>query len=74
MNKVQEVIASYLTKYTATEEQKKIAEKRLKICARCEFWVQGAVRDYCSVCGCTTSAKVFSPKGSSACPKNMWTI
>jgi len=74
MNKVQEIIASYLIKYTATEEQKKIAEKRLEICAGCEFWVQGAVRDYCSVCGCTTSAKVFSPKGSSACPENMWTI
>ena len=74
MNKVKEIILSYAAKINPTEEQKEIAEKRLEICAGCEFWVQGAVRDYCSVCGCTTSAKVFSPKGSSACPKNMWTI
>ena len=74
MNKVKEILLSYIAKSNPTEEQKEIAEKRLEICASCEFWVQGAVRDYCSVCGCTTSAKVFSPKGSSACPKNMWTI
>ena len=74
MNKVKEILLSYIAKSNPTEEQKEIAEKRLEICAGCEFWVQGAVRDYCSVCGCTTSAKVFSPKGSSACPKNMWTI
>ena len=74
MNKVKEILLSYIAKSNPTEEQKEIAEKRLEICAECEFWVQGAVRDYCSVCGCTTSAKVFSPKGSSACPKNMWTI
>ena len=73
MNKVKEILLSYIAKSNPTEEQKEIAEKRLEICAGCEFWVQGAVRDYCSVCGCTTSAKVFSPKGSSACPKNMWT-
>lgn len=74
MNKVKEILLSYMTSINPTEEQKEIAEKRLEICATCEFWVQGAVRDYCSVCGCTTKAKVFSPKGSEACPKKMWTI
>lgn len=74
MNKVKEILLSYMTSINPTEEQKEIAEKRLEICASCEFWVQGAVRDYCSVCGCTTKAKVFSPKGSEACPKKMWTI
>jgi hypothetical protein len=74
MNKIQEILESYITKYTATDEQKEIAEKRLEICAGCEFWVQSTIRDYCSKCGCTTSAKVFSPKGTDACPEKKWTI
>ena len=74
MNKVKEILLSYMTAMNPTEEQKEVAEKRLEICATCEFWVKGAVRDYCSVCGCTTSAKVFSPVGSSACPEKKWTI
>lgn len=74
MNKVKEIILSYAAKINPTEEQKEIAEKRLEICTTCEFWVQGAVRDYCSKCGCTTSAKVFSPVGANACPMQKWTI
>ena len=74
MNKIKEIILSYATKLNPTEEQKEIAGKRLEICMGCEFWVHSPIRDYCSVCGCNTSGKVFSPKGSSACPKNLWTI
>ena len=73
MNKVKEILLSYMTAMNPTEEQKEVAEKRLEICNTCEFWVSGAVRDYCSVCGCTTSKKVFSPVGSGACPKGKWT-
>jgi hypothetical protein len=74
MNKVKEILLSYAAKINPTEEQKEIAEKRLEICAVCEHWVQGAVRDYCGKCGCTTSAKVFSPVGVNACPEKKWTI
>jgi hypothetical protein len=74
MNKIKEIILSYATKFNPTEEQKKVAEKRLEICTECEFWVQSSIRDYCSKCGCTTSAKVFSPLGSGACPEKKWTI
>jgi hypothetical protein len=74
MNKVKEILLSYMTSINPTEEQKEVAEKRLEICAGCEFWVQGKVRDYCSKCGCTTSAKVFSPVGADACPEKKWTI
>ena len=73
MNKVKEILLSYIAKSNPTEEQKEIAEKRLEICASCEFWVQSKLRDYCGKCGCTTSAKVFSPVGSGACPKGKWT-
>ena len=58
MNKVKEILLSYMTAMNTTEEQKEVAEKRLEICNTCEFWVSGAVRDYCSVCGCTTSESV----------------
>ena len=74
MNKVKEILLSYIAKANPTEEQKIIAEQRLGICAVCEHWVQGAVRDYCGKCGCTTSAKVFSPVGADACPEKKWTI
>jgi hypothetical protein len=72
MNKVKEILVSYLTSINPTEEQKIVAEKRLEVCVGCEKWVQGAIRDYCSACGCTTSAKVFSPRGAEACPLGKW--
>ena len=74
MNKVKEILLSYMTAMNPTEEQKEVAEKRLEICANCEFWVQSPIRDYCNKCGCTTSAKVFSPVGADACPEKKWTI
>lgn len=74
MNKLKEIVLSYATKLNPTEEQKEIAEQRLEICMKCEFWVQSNIRDYCGKCGCTTSAKVFSPKGADACPEKKWTI
>ena len=74
MNKIKEIILSYSAKFNPTEEQKKIAEKRLEICMGCEFSVQSELIDYCDKCGCITSAKVFSPVGAKACPEKKWTI
>jgi hypothetical protein len=72
MNKVKEIILSYAAAFNPTEEQRKVAEERLLVCVDCEHWVQGSVRDYCGKCGCTTKAKVFSPKGAAACPEGKW--
>ena len=72
MNKIKEIILSYATYLNPSEDQKIIAEKRLTICSDCEHWVQSQIRDYCDVCGCTTGVKVFSPKGTEACPKSKW--
>ena len=72
MNRLTEIILSYANSYNPSKEMKKIAEKRLGFCVECDKWVQGVYRDYCSVCGCNTSAKVFSPKGADACPENKW--
>jgi len=75
MNKLKEILISYATKYgNPTDEQKEIANKRLEVCMGCEYWVQSNIRDYCSKCGCTTSAKVFSPMGADACPLKKWPI
>ena len=72
MNKVKEIILSYAAAFNPTEEQKEVAEERLLVCVDCEHWVQGSIRDYCDACGCTTSKKVFSPKGAAACPEGKW--
>lgn len=72
MNQLKEIFLSYVAMANPNEEQKEVAEKRLAICMGCEFWVQSAIRDYCGKCGCTTSAKVFSPKGANACPEGKW--
>lgn len=72
MNKLKEILLSYKTSFNPTEQQKEVAEKRLAICMDCEDWVQSPIRDFCKVCGCSTSAKVYSPVGKTACPKQKW--
>ena len=72
MNKIKEIVLSYAAALNPTEEQRQLAEERLLICVDCEHWVQGSIRDYCEVCSCTTSKKIFSPKGAAACPIGKW--
>lgn len=72
MNKVQEILQSYITMMNPSDDKKELAEKRLEVCHGCEHWVQNLVYDHCGICKCATKAKVFSPKGSNACPKNYW--
>ncbi len=75
MNKIQEIITSWAIAINPTEEQKEVAEERLKICMGCEFWAESAVGiQYCKKCGCATKAKVFTPRGLEACPEKKWTI
>jgi hypothetical protein len=69
IDKIKEIIQSYATMVNPTEEQKSIAEMRLKTCMECDKWVDAAIA-YCSECGCATKGKVFSPKGIQACPLN----
>ena len=71
MNKVKEILLSYMTAINPTDEQKEVAEKRLEICVSCEHWVQNPER--CSLCGCLTRGKIFSPRGADACPAQKWT-
>ena len=74
MNKVKEILLSYMTAMNPTQEQKEIAEKRLEICMGCEEWAKDGLVEYCKSCGCVTRVKVFTPAGSGACPKSKWTV
>lgn len=74
-SKIHEIIVSWATYINPTEEQKAVAEERLKICFSCEFWkINDLNMEYCSKCGCLTKGKVFSPKGIQACPENKWNV
>jgi hypothetical protein len=57
-----------------TPEQKEIADERLAVCNGCEFKVDDFTRMFhkCGACGCPIKAKVYSPRGAVACPKNKW--
>lgn len=75
MNKIKEIIVAWATKINPTDEQKAVAEKRLETCMSCEHFKTNVIgAEVCSLCGCATKAKVFSPVGADACPQKKWTI
>lgn len=75
IQKIKEIVESYARMINPTEEQKQVAEERLKICMGCEYWAENAAGiHFCKKCGCATKAKVFSPRGLQACPEQKWNI
>lgn len=73
--KIKEIIQSYANMVNPTEEQKYIAEMRIRTCMTCEFWAENELGiHYCKLCGCATKAKVFTPKGMEGCPRKKWRI
>lgn len=75
MNRIKEIIIAYATMVNPTEQQKEMAEIRLKTCMGCEEWKENGLGiEYCGMCGCATKGKIFSPKGVEACPLNKWKI
>ena len=63
IEKIKEIVTSYARMANPTDEQKEVAEERLKICMTCEFWAENAAGiEYCKRCGCATKAKIFTPK------------
>ena len=74
INKVKEIVNSWIISYKPSEYQKNLAEERYSICLGCEFY--GEKRDitndeYCKDCLCPLSKKIFSPKYD-ACPQHKW--
>lgn len=75
ISKIKEIVQSYAAMLNPTEEQKIIAEIRIRTCMRCEHWAENAVGfHYCKLCGCATKGKIFTPKGLEACPEQKWVI
>lgn len=75
MNKIVEILQSYITMMNPTDEEKMLGAKRLEVCKGCDHWKENAAGLHrCVKCGCQTKAKVFSPLGSKACPENKWKV
>lgn len=70
-NKLKNIILAWARAINPSDEEKRIAEARLEVCANCEHWVRGLV-DTCNLCGCLTSQKVFTKLDEEPCPKNKW--
>jgi hypothetical protein len=73
ISKIKEIIQSYAIVLNPTEEQKYLALVRLQSCMECPSWRSQPI-EYCSECGCSTKGKVFSPRGTIACPKGKWLV
>lgn len=75
MQKAKEIAQAFAAKINPTEEQKMIATLRITTCMSCSEWRANMIGiNYCNLCGCVTSAKVYSDQGASACPLNKWTV
>jgi predicted Zn-ribbon and HTH transcriptional regulator len=67
------ILSAFKTKLTANHVQQELAEKRLGICAGCEF-VSKEIESptvRCLSCGCLLHGKVFTQQYSE-CPENKW--
>ena len=72
---LKEIVTAWSSKISPTEDQKRLAEKRMSVCNSCEFpkeLIEGQENSrYCTKCGCILTAKVYSYK-ESACPEGKW--
>lgn len=76
-SKFEEILEAWVTKFNPTEEQKKLAERRIKICDECpsrkEAMIGGInLAVYCGECGCPLASKIHTPKRRGACPLGNW--
>lgn len=69
MNKIVDIVNSWVRIFNHTEEQGKVAAKRAEICFSCEHIKKSDIADTCGKCGCPIRSKVFSTNG---CPVNKW--
>lgn len=72
--KIKEIAEAIYISYTPSENQKKLAVERYKICLSCPNY--GEKREitgdeYCKICFCNIKKKVYSTKFD-ACPESRW--
>lgn len=72
-DKIKEIVGAWAASFSPTEEQKELAEERLVVCHGCEHNKLNVIHiRACELCGCPIQKKVFSPRGSDACPAKKW--
>lgn len=75
MNKIREIIESWIISFNPNEDQKRLGEKRYEICLGCEHY--GKSRpvtgdEYCKKCLCPIQKKIFSQQMNDSCPLKKW--
>ena len=70
IKKVTEIFNAWKVAANPTEDQKQIAEDRLKVCMSCEFKRDEPIF-HCGTCGCPLQKKIYSQVPRS-CPKGKW--
>jgi hypothetical protein len=75
MNKFEEIVRAWRSKWNPSPAEKELAERRLAICKPCdsrkEFVKGSEFFVLCAECGCPLEAKVHSPK-KGACDLGKW--
>lgn len=71
---VQEILSSWRRAKNPTPREQWLAEKRLNICASCEFAGKALFKTIpiCTACGCPLDKKAYSLPSPKACPKGFW--
>ena len=74
---LKEITRAWITSYTASDEQKKLAHDRYDVCLKCPSIVEKHVpvtnKKYfqCGECGCPIPKKIYSHKFN-PCPLKKW--
>lgn len=75
LQKFKEIISAWVIANNPSEEQKKLAEERFKVCDVCPFkkvvTQKIGLGTVCGECGCPIAKKIFSVEFN-ACPKKKW--
>lgn len=65
------IARSWIIAANPSQQDKEIAEERLKICNSCEFLKGDGLIPHCGVCHCPIKGLIFCPE-KSICKKNKW--
>lgn len=72
---LKEIISTWVTSFSASDSQKKLAEERLKICESCpsikKVLKKKSWSFICGECGCPVAKKVFTNRYN-PCPLQKW--
>jgi hypothetical protein len=68
---VKEIVTAWAISFNPTKEQARLALQRASICKTCPHLKSKLTVDFCGVCGCPVSKKIFTDR-INPCPKKKW--